>query len=401
MRRQCLFLINKWNIIMRKQSNLILFVFLSILTPIQLACSYPQWSQSSEQPIEITSSEEDTKLTYEVDRELFRQIKGLGDQFKQNKIWSGYDYSSYPQYLIHTTKSGVDRAFLINPVTVPEGAVLLDSNENQGLSSIYRYDLSMREAYRDLFGPDGNEVFTFNFQIEGKGYYLQAYSDDLTGGMNDPSMTVSYSTHELFHRYQDSWEWVPDSKQDFDNFPLSYSLLELQILCQEVLKDLPNDQLQSGQLKDLLLQYLAIRSAELALDPTADQLIRNHELYQEQMEGSARFIEVMSNQQFFPPEQYEAKFGYSLLEFWVESQEDVRGLVGQSVYYGTGGSVIYLLKRLGIPVERLQEGKTPYDLALLYLNPSRQELDRALKKARNISTMSDIQQTARKWISLK
>jgi hypothetical protein len=390
---------------MRKPIKAIRFLPLFILLPILLACNLPQWSQDTS--ISATNKEDTTRrpyptnLTTSVDRQLLRQIKGLGDIFAENKIWKGYDYRTYPQYLVHVTKEGPDRAFLINPPFLPPGALLLGKNENQGLEKVYRYDGMMQDAYKDLFGANGNEVFTFDFQIGIQAYYTQAYTDDLSAGMNDPSMTVSYSTHELFHRFQDEWEWVPDSKQDFDNFPITAELLELQILCQEVLKDLPDSRLDQQQIRALLQQYVAIRSREMQLDPTPDQLIKNHELYQEQMEGSARYIEVMSNQQFFSAQDYEARFGYSLLEFWVESKEDVRGLVGQSVYYGTGGSTIYLLHRLGIPIEEMQLGKTPYQLASDYLQMSADDLESALQKAYSHPKMEEIRDKVKAWIALK
>lgn len=377
--------------------------FLLCLIPWHFACNSTQQIRSpyfsNETITEAPNKTSHNKLTTEVDRELFRQIKGLGDIFAENTIWRGYDYRSYGQYLVHITPEGPDRAFLINPQQLPAGAIKLGENENQGLASVYRYDLNMQEAYDYLFGPQGNEVFTFDFQIQGSGYYLQAYTDDLSAGMQDPSMTVSYSTHELFHRFQDEWEWVPEAQQDFDNFPLTSELLELQILCQEVLQNLPDAELDKNQLRNLLLQYVAIRSRELAIDPTSKKLIRNHELYQEQMEGSARFIETMSNRQFFSSDQYEARFGFSLLEFWAGSKEDVRSLVGQSVYYGTGGSAIYLLYRLGYPIEQMQLGKTPFDLAMDYLRPTSSEMEAALQQAYANPKMADIRKKVREWMA--
>ncbi len=382
--------------------SLLSTLFLIGITPVFLACNFSgrgyQSGQTSDLNEEASNFEDQTNLTMPVDRELLRQIKGLGDLFAENNIWRGYNYQSYPQYLVHVTKAGPDRAFLINPQPVPYGALKLGKNEDQGLSTVYRYDLKSQEAYHYLFGPEGNEVFTFNFRIQEQDYYLQAYTDDLSAGMNDPSMTVSYSTHELFHRFQDQWEWVPDATQDFDNFPITSELLELQILCQEVLKELPDSKLDEQQMRELLLQYLAIRTQELALDPSPGKLIKHHELSQEQMEGSAKFIEVMSNQGFFSTANYEAKFGYSLLEFWVESKADVRSLVGQSVYYGTGGSAIYLLYRLGYPIEKMQEGKTPYELAMNFLKPTSTELSLALQKAYSSPQMPEIKSKVKEWI---
>lgn len=159
---------------MRTPIKALRFLPLYILFPILLACNLPQWSRPSSIPDagkeDITSVPYQTQLTSSVDRQLLRQIKGLGDIFAKNTIWKGYDYRAYPQYLVHVTKEGPDRAFLINPPFLPTGALLLGENENQGLEKVYRYDGMMQDAYNDLFGPNGNEVFTFNFQVG-----IQAY----------------------------------------------------------------------------------------------------------------------------------------------------------------------------------------------------------------------------------
>ncbi|HOY18589.1 MAG TPA: hypothetical protein PLC89_14885 [Haliscomenobacter sp.] len=341
-----------------------------------------------------------TELAKPVDELLFSHIKGLGDIYARDEIWKGYAYNSYHQYLVHFTEKGPDRAFVINPPTPPKGAIRLDANEGKGLV-IYRYDLRMKEAYDLVFGPDGNGTFEFTFDIAGNNYYLQAYSDDLAEGSGDTSRAVSFSTHELFHRYQDNWENVPDSKQDFDNFPLTVELLELQILCQEIMKELPSYPSEISALKKILRQYVAIRSKEMELDPTPDQLIRNHELYQEQMEGSPKYIETMGNLQFFTQSTVPVHFSYSIFEFSIETKAEVRGMMGQSVYYGTGPSAIYILDRLGVNIEAMEQGKTPYDLAKAYLNMSKSERDQALREAKMIKNWSEIQAKAREWMALR
>lgn len=338
-------------------------------------------------------------LASPLDELLFSHIKGLGDIYAKGEIWKGYAYKSYRQYLVHFTEKGADRAFVINPPTPPRGAIRLDAQEGKGLA-IYRYDLRMKEAYDLVFGPEGNGTFEFTFDIEGNNYYLQAYSDDLAEDSGDTSRAVSFSTHELFHRYQDNWEEVPGAKQDFDNFPLTRELLELQILCQEIMKDLPSYPTEISALKKILRQYVAIRSKEMELDPTPDQLIRNHELYQEQMEGSPKYIETMGNLQFFKPTT-PIHFSYSIFEFSIETKAEVRGMMGQSVYYGTGPGAIYILDRLGVNIEAMEEGKTPYDLAKAYLNMSKWEQDQALQEAKTIKNWPEIQAKAREWMALK
>jgi len=344
--------------------------------------------------MEVIGEEQWTK---EVDRRLFEQLKDLEKALAGNKIWKGYSYQAYPQYLVHRDAANqLDRGFLINPVRIPPSAIRLSRKESMGLD-VWRYDGHLAKADVALFGPFSNELFEFDLLIGNVEYYLQVYTDDLSRDSEDPTQTVSFSVHENFHRYQNKWEWVPEAQQDFRNFPVLQNLLELQILCQEITKDLPLEKLSKKQSRDLLEQYLAIRTEEINLDSTAGRLIKNHELYQEQMEGSARYIETMASLAVFDKDSFPSTFGYSLFEFHVTNKDEVRGIVGQTVYYGTGASAIYLLDRLGYPIEEMEQGKTPYDLAKKYLALSPQQMRQALARAKSIPNWAAIQKLAAEW----
>ena len=342
---------------------------------------------------------EQGQWTTEVDRCLFEQMKDLEKVYISKKIWKGYSYRAYPQYFVHRNAVGtLDRAFLINPVRIPPSAIRLDRKESMGLD-VWRYDGHLAKADVALFGPFGNELFEFDLLIGNVEHYLQVYTDDLSRDSDDPTQTVSFSIHENFHRYQNKWEWVPEAQQDFRNFPVQQKLLELQILCQEITKDLPLEKITKAAARNLLEQYVAIRTEEMNLDPTKGRLIKNHELYQEQMEGSARYIETMASLAVFDRDSFPSSFGYSLFEFHVETKEDVRGIVGQTVYYGTGASAIYLLDQVGYPIEEMEQGKTPYDLAKTYLALSPQQMNQALARAKSIPNWPAVQKLAAEWAS--
>jgi hypothetical protein len=76
-------------------------------------------------------------------------------------------------------------------------------------------------------------------------------------------------------------------------------------------------------------------------------------------------------------------------------------MMGQSVYYGTGPGAIYILDRLDVNIEAMEQGKTPYELAKTYLNMSRWEQDQALQEAKAIKNWKEIQAKAREWMVLK
>ena len=88
-----------------------------------------------------------------------------------------------------------------------------------------------------------------------------------------------------------------------------------------------------------------------------------------------------------------------MFEFYIESKEDVRGIVGQTVYYGTGASAIYLLDQVGYPIEEMEQGKTPYDLANAYLALSPRQMSEALARAKSIPNWPAVQKLAAEWAS--
>ena len=369
---------------MNRTNNLIATFLLAILI---VSCS-------EDNPSNPSDPSGETSLTENVDREFLKQIKGMSDIFAKNEIWNGYSYGSFRQYVIYISNSQPQRAYLVNPGSTVSGATKLGENENQGANA-WRYDGKMQEAYDLLFGSNGNQAYDFNFQIDGQGYYIQVYKDEdiLQGGEG-----INLTTHENFHDYQNSWTEVPNAVQDVPNFPVTKELLELQILGAEIFKGLPNAPTDQAELRKLLEQYVAIRTKELELDPSPGKLVRNMELAQEQGEGSAKYIEVMSHRQYFNSNAQLMQF--TLLDLPPTTKAEVQDNVSFNILYNTGGSAIYILDVLGANIEDMQNGKTPYDIAVAFLNMTQSEMDAALAEAKNHPKWGDIQTAAQTWANL-
>lgn len=336
-----------------------------------------------------------------VDESLFERINSVTASYKKNEIWKGYDsYATVSQYLIYVTGGEKDakaaRAFLINPKTTVSGATKLDQSESKGLD-VYRYDGKMQEALEQL--QKGNGAYDFDFVIDGQKYYLQLYRDGDAEGHEDVALT----THENFHAFQfANWDFVPGALQDEANYPITKELLSLQMLSLDTLLNLPDTALTKEKATDLLQQYVAIRSQEIALDPSSKKLVKNMANPQEQAEGSARYVEVMglrdglkSNTTFVYP--FSAHD-----ELTITSKAALREAFAFGIWYETGAAATYLLDRLEVDIEKeFAAGKTPYDVAVATLKMSQADKDAALKKAQAGSNWSAIQAEADAFIKLK
>lgn len=333
-------------------------------------------------------------LAEDVDENFFKQIKGYADAVATGDFWSGYDYRAVRQYLIYVSGNAPVRAYLLNAPSAPSGATKLAAGESAGLD-IHRYDAKMQQAYDLLFGANGNQAYDFGFDIDGTKYYIQVYTDDQVAA---PYEAINLSVHETLHEDQNSWTQLPNWNQDVDNFPLTEELVSLQMLVAEIFRDMPNTTTEKAKMREMLGQYVAIRSREMAIDPSSGKLIENFELAQEQVEGSAKYLEVMAHRAHFGDSKPIADYG--LMELGPTTKTEAKDHIAQTVTYNTGGVALYLLHELGVEIEKIRDGKTPYELASEFLAMSQSEKDAALAAAKQHPKWGAIQAEAKKWVGL-
>jgi len=367
---------------------------------------------------EPTDPSADTSLTNEVDRKFFEQLKTFGDIYAKKEFIDDYGFINYPMYFIIKASDGkFEKGFVMNPISEINDAIKLGTNENLGLD-IYRLDTNIDAAVTAL--SNGNGLYDFNFSIEGKNnYYVQIYTEEGTKGLNGLS-DVTTAAHEAFHDFYQTkdgatnsdWEFAFNGIQDQDNFPTMKELLELQILNTEILKELPNSS-DISVITNIMKQYVAIKSKELEIDPSAQKLILNMEIEQERLEGSAHYVEILgrrefsvlnvndpyyegfgisaldSEESFFTPEK-----GHLPLTFTIDSKSSLQDVMGFSIAYPVGASVIYGISKIDREKVKLIKTQTPYAIISNILNLSDSDKNEALEAAKNSVDWTAIQDRA-------
>jgi len=392
--------------------------------------------ENSEEPVDNTDTTDDTdtestetpeptSLTSSLDRLFFEQLRGFGDIYSEKEFIRDYYFLDYPMYFIFKNASGgVEKGFIINPISTIETAVKLGKNENFGLN-IYRYDKLIDNGLKEL--NDGNGLYAFDFEIDGEdNYYLQVYEEAGIKGLNGLN-DITTAAHEAFHdHYQTTdattnsdWEWDWDLKQDKDNFPITKELLELQILNTEILKELPNIK-DISIIREKMKQYISIKSKEMEIDPSSDKLILNMELRQERLEGSPHYVEILARREFSKQNANDPNyedFGITTLDnkesfftpgkkhlpftYDIKSKPELQNVLGFDVAYPMGASVIYCINELDKSKWQQIKTKTPYEIISSMLNLNTTEKEQAIEKAKASVDWKKIQNRATELLNLR
>tara|TARA_R100001377_G_scaffold83537_1_gene65230 strand:- start:143 stop:1351 length:1209 start_codon:yes stop_codon:yes gene_type:complete len=357
-----------------------------------------------------------TELATALDERFLLQIKKTMDVIESQKLWQGYDYKSVPQYFIRRENGKPVTAFVINPQTTIDNAQQLGKNESQGLN-VLQYEGSMNSANDKL--KAGNDAYDYDFTIDGKGYYIQSYSQDDVDIL-DPIITSSFSlaVHEVFHAYQGkNFKNNPNYEQlafnKFSQYPLNNELLSLQLMLMDTLKGFPVNAISQAEAKIALRKYYVIVHEMLKRDPTAHSgfqtgLIYKHGLGQELYEGSALYIDKMASRNVLevakdskfifqiPYEMDKVSNGYATLK----AQKDVIDYFAFQVFYYTGANAIWLLSQTGYDLKQLEGGIYPYDAAKGYLKMSEVEEMNLLAEMKQSTQWTQAQAAALRYNSL-
>lgn len=358
-----------------------------------------------------------TELATELDEKFLLQIKKTMDVVDTDKLWQGYDYKSTPQYFIRRENNNPVTAFVINPQTDIIDGQTLGNNESQGLH-VVKYEESMLTANDKL--NSGNGIYDYDFKIDGKGYYIQAYTKDEIE-ITNPIITSTFSlaVHEVFHAYQnsnfknpESYEQLPFDK--FDTYPLNKELLSLQLMFMNIVKDYPIDDISQEDAKSALKRYVVIVNEMLKIDPTAHSgyqagLIYKHGLGQELFEGSALYIDVLASRKVMSITS-DKKFIFQhpfnmdkASNRWIrlKTKKDVEDYFAFQVFYYTGASAIWLLNQAGYHIKNLEMGIYPFDAAKGFLKMSEIEEMNLLSELKQESSWSQAQAAALRYSTLK
>lgn len=332
-----------------------------------------------------------TTLTNDADKAMIKQIKS----FTAVSHWKGFNYPSEPQYLIRVdSKKSPIAGFIINPKSQLKGANKLGNNESEGLN-IYRFDDEIFNAVQYI-KDGGNDLYSFDFKIEGKKYYAQKYTSAVTATQHPYTNDLMFSPHEIFHIYQKKWQYKSEWTQNVDSYPTTEKIIKDELLLTAILKGFPKKVTQP-QARELLKQYIAIRQNQMNNDNTA--LVKNMALYQELGEGSAQYVGILTAKAVFG-DTYDdivfdqtAKYGFE-----IKDKEALQWHFGFNVFYNSGASVIFLLNELGYDITQLEGKRSPFDAAKSLVGYEQNAYQRAVHSVG--PEIEDIKEDAKKYAAI-
>lgn len=345
-----------------------------------------------------------------VDKTLLTQVKLSMVEFDKNQIWNGYHFSTYPLYLAYINKSFTEtkstekpqRGYIINP-NANLLASLKDKTQDVGGLNVYRYDNQINKLQEVI--EKGNGLFDLEFQIVGKSYVGFLYTDKKSiESPNHPLIGYTQTiAHEVFHLFQhENWKPQENIIQDEDNYPINKDLVALQLLTIEIAKKMPTET-DKAKVLNYLKMYVAIRSKELEIDPSANKLVKNMANEQEKLEGTAYYIEFSTATKVVPDFK-ESNFVYQAVQSTksLTTKTGFRDVFTGLIWYMTGASASYMLKNQGVNIETsLKANTTLYDIAKKHLNLSTQDQATALQNAKNQFNWTTIQAEALRLTNLK
>ncbi len=353
--------------------------------PLAITCMMVMSCQKFESEPEYMSEEAsvDLKARSErgvdnIDREAFSQVSKLSKTLREEKIWNGYNVNNYHIYLIHTDRNDNPiNGYIINPHKNFSGMTKLSADDSFGLD-VYEYN-EVKDHMMNAINQS-NGTYDLNYEFEGELYQLMAYSDYLVESRQLGTLLV----HEVFHTFQRNWAWIWGANQDSDNYPLSKELVALQVLSLSALEGLPSET-NVEELRERLKMYLAIRMEEMRLDFSSAKLVRSMANTQERSEGTANFVEEYSYHLTYDKSYNFVSFDPHKIEdrYW-HGERYIRDYFTWSIWYNTGASVVYCLKKLGVNIEtELSKAQTPFDVAEAFINLTDSEKQSYLPKPNN------------------
>lgn len=306
-----------------------------------------------------------------LDQLFFRRLREIFyiSQQCSEKIWGGsYQLHKIPTYVANIGSNaggsgkGV-RGFLINHPNPPQGSTLVDTKSVFGIPNVYAYD----GAIKDITQPG----FMFDLTVNNVSAYAFSYgTSDFFIDPTQGNEVFALYVHEGFHRVQDFEEaWTyPNGIQDPTGYPYNVEQLTLSLLEDAVLIDGYKEKITAEQ---ALQWFYAIRKERIKIDNSPNKLIQALENFQEWLEGTAMYSEMLYLNLLkipYPLDDPNSIPGRLELLRLAETdpnltKEGVIGTLGGR-YYASGAAQGVLLERLGNKTwkDQIRKGQTFYDI---------------------------------------
>ncbi|MCK6510388.1 hypothetical protein L6R29_10520 [Myxococcota bacterium] len=335
-------------------------------TPTQTGCDIPAYDPTKDPGNGGTTLQLD-----QIDQFFFRKLREIFYLSQQcsEKIWGGsYQLHKVPTYIANIGSNepgsgkGV-RGFLINHPNPPQGSTLIDTKSVFGIPNVYAYD----GAIKDITPPG----FMFDLPINNTPVYAFSYgTSHATINPTTGNQAFALYVHEGFHRIQDfeeAWKY-PQGIQDPTGYPYDTEQLTLALLEDAILTDGHNEKITAEQ---ALQWFYAARKERIKLDNSPNKLIQSLENFQEWLEGTAMYSEILYLNLLkipYPLSDPNSIPGRLTLLRLMQSDSNaskkdvIETLRGR--YYASGAAQGVLLERLGNKTwkDQIRKSQTFYDI---------------------------------------
>lgn len=373
---------------------------ISLLSMGLLACQLGKKdsNNSNSNKDNAATSSECQKGLDATDRQALERTAQMYSIFARDsvKIWSAdYRLDKTPLMYVRRINNKDACAYLINH---PKAADLATATLIEPAS-----DGSMPDTYRLNTIPNAAEIskfsnFDFNHDIAGTPTFVMKYNSEKEDSFSAPSGPdwTLFVAHEGMHNYQSAGGKFKEfnGTQDFENYPLNEDNIALilleQKLFEQILKLILADTDSSG-LDVVIRQLISVRESRLK----QWSAVRTHDLYQEQTEGTARYIEHSLG---------------SLLEFdrinlnsfinMLPSvpDENIRESLAFGRFYFTGSVLAHILSTKGVTQwqAKVEQGLSPYTILASQYNLDPTALATELVQAKTVNGFSAMEEKSKK-----
>ncbi len=326
----------------------------------------------------------------QTDTQLFERTAQLFDLFEtqSGEIWNE-DYRLDQMALMYVRTDGVNDqyAYLINHPTAAEldGAQLVELPEELDLPDVYRFD-EIPNASRVAQNPH----FDFNAPIAGEETYVMKYT---TPQVDEFASPVShdwslYVAHEGLHDDQDEWNETPSNGQDTAGYPLEADHIALIMLENEVIKAALTAEDEATR-EQAIKQFVAVRQTRI----NRWDSVRLLDLPQEQIEGTARYIEHTLGSLLDYDRTNLTSFAESI---YPVPETRVRESLAFGRFYETGAALTHLVDQVGIEnwTLAIENGQSQFDLLADHYGMTDAELEKMLDEAKATYSFAEMAEKA-------
>lgn len=332
------------------------------------------------------------------DNQAIERTAQMYSQFLDNseKIWSeNYRLDKTPLMYVRRINKKDACAYLINHPKAADlaTATKIEAASDGNISSVYRLNI-----IPDAINISKVSNFTFNHKIAGVPTFVMKYNSTKEDPYSAPSGHdwTLFVAHEGMHNFQSAGGKFKEynGTQNFESYPLNEENIALilleQKLFEQALRLILADTDSSG-LDVIIRQLISVRESRLE----HWSAVRTHDLYQEQTEGTARYVEHTLGSLL--------NYGRINLKTFIDMlprtpDTGIRDSLAFGRFYFTGAALSHLLNTKGVAnwQGKVEQGLSPYTILASQYNLDQTALASELVQAKTANNFSSLQEQAKK-----